>query len=87
MDINIEALRSASITPSTDNVEETQGSTSSVLFKPSDFARSPRTSTNKIKQKAPSAGLPFLNDIKNGTPKLRKTPAKVKPVPPQKEKM
>ncbi len=78
MDINIEALRSASITPSTNSVEDAQGSTSSVLFKPSDFGRSPRTSANKIKQKAPSAGLPFLNDIKNGTPKLRKTPAKVK---------
>ena len=78
VDINIDLLRSASITPSTDSIGETQGSTANVLFKPSDFARSPRSSTSKNHQKAPSVGLPFLNDIKNGTPKLRKTPAKAK---------
>ena len=86
IDINIEALRVASITPSTDSNDETQESAANVLFKPSDFARSPRASANKTSQKGPSVGLPFLSDIKNGTPKLRKTPAKKKEKALKKEK-
>ena len=87
IDINIEALRSASITPSTDSNDEAQESAANVLFKPSDFLHDPPdSSANKTSQKGPSVGLPFLSDIKNGTPKLRKTPAKKKEKSSKKEK-
>ncbi len=45
--------------------------TSNTLFKPSDFTRTPSKSSTKKK----AGGLPFLDAIKNGTPRLRKTPS------------
>ena len=45
-----------------------------VLFKPGDFTKTPL----KSNMKASTGGLPFLDAIKNGTPKLRKTPSRKK---------
>ena len=44
---------------------------SNILFKPGDFTGTPSKSSAKMK----AGGLPFLNAIKNGTPRLRKTPS------------
>ena len=94
-EINIEELKLRSITPSTDETEseeinlvvnaplQTNKTTTKgdVLFKPGDFTKTPL----KSNMKASTGGLAFLDAIKNGTPKLRKTPSRKKIVEEKKK--
>jgi hypothetical protein len=77
--VNIEELKFRSTTPLSNYNDGKEDSAvlqksvapSNVLFKPSDFTGTPSKSSAKMK----AGGLPFLNAIKNGTPRLRKTPS------------